>query len=48
MPSLLLLMIERDEEEGGLQKLRRWRGRVEREFRVDELEVEGGWQAAWR
>jgi len=55
MPSLLLLMMESDEEEtaeGGLQKLRRCTERVERELRVDELgvgaETKGGWWACWR
>jgi len=44
MPSLLLLMIESDEEETAevdLRKLRRCTESVERVFKVDELGVEG-------
>jgi len=44
MPSLLLLMIENDEEETAevdLRKLRRCTESVERVFKVDELGVEG-------
>ena len=44
MPSLLLLMIESDDEETAevdLRKLRRCTESVERVFKVDELGVEG-------
>jgi len=50
MPSLLLLMIESDEEEtteAGLQKLRRCTEKVENELSVDELGVEGVTKGGW-